>query len=291
MVGIIGQSCRDLYGARGATRRPRGAGRGRLRNAMPSATASSTGKTKTQNTASGSRRNSTQARPGQLEQRVVAVTRSSRSALPVRWTKTSSRVAWWVVQPARRTPRPFERGQQRRQGRADRRRTEQPHAVAGSPRRCTPGRSRAARPRPRRPPAATSTICSAPSEATSSAGVPRAITLAVVHDRHPVAQPGRLLHVVGGEQHRAAAGLEALDQLPDLEARLRVEAGGRLVEEEQLRVGHQGAGQGQALPLAARELADPRPALLLELDDGDDLVDRSRPARRSSRTGGSSPRP
>ena len=59
---------------------------------------------------------------------------------------------------------------------------------------------------------------------------------------------------------------EALDQLPELPARLRVEPGRRLVEEEQLGVADQRAGEREPLLLPARELADPRPRLLVELD-------------------------
>ena len=59
--------------------------------------------------------------------------------------------------------------------------------------------------------------------------------LAVVHDRHAVAQPRGFFHVVGRQQHGAPARLERLDDAPGREARLRVESGGGLVEEQQLR--------------------------------------------------------
>ena len=85
----------------------------------------------------------------------------------------------------------------------------------------------------------------------SSRGVPSAITLAVIHDGHPVAQPLGFFHVVGGEQDGAAGGLEALDQAPELPPGLGVEPGGGLVEEEELGVADQGAGECQPLLLAA----------------------------------------
>ena len=93
----------------------------------------------------------------------------------------------------------------------------------------------------------------------------------MVHDGHAVAEPLGFFHVVGGEQDRAAAGAEALDQLPELAAGLRVEPGGRLVEKEELGVAHQRAGEREPLPLAARELADARSRLLAELYQVDDL--------------------
>ena len=56
---------------------------------------------------------------------------------------------------------------------------------------------------------------------------------------------------------RSAVGLEPLDQLPELAARLRVESGRGLVEKEESGSPDQRAGQGQPLPLAAGELPDP----------------------------------
>ena len=88
----------------------------------------------------------------------------------------------------------------------------------------------------------------------------------MVDDGHPVAEAIRLLHVVGGEQHRSAAGAESGDDLPDLAPRLRIEPGGGLVQEQNLGVPHQGAGQGEALLLASRKLPDPGARLLLQLD-------------------------
>jgi hypothetical protein len=99
----------------------------------------------------------------------------------------------------------------------------------------------------------------------------------VIHDGDPVAQPFSLLHVVCGEQYGAALGLELLDQVPELAAGLGVETGGRLVEEEQLRIAHQGAGQGHPLLLPARELADSAAPLLVELHLPDHRIYR-RPA-------------
>ena len=78
-------------------------------------------------------------------------------------------------------------------------------------------------------------------------------------------------------------GLEAGDDVPELAARLRIEAGGRLVEEEQLGIADQRAGDGEPLLLAAGELLDPGVALVLELDQLQHLVDGRARARRSER--------
>ena len=82
--------------------------------------------------------------------------------------------------------------------------------------------------------------------------------LAVVHDRHAVAQPLGLVHVVRGQQDRPAGLLELLDEIPELPPRLRIEAGGRLVEKEQLGIADERAGERQPLLLPARERADAR---------------------------------
>ena len=68
------------------------------------------------------------------------------------------------------------------------------------------------------------------------------------------------------------AALKRRDPLPELEPALRVEARRRLVEEEDLRVARERAGDGQALALAAGELADARVALLLEREVGQQLL-------------------
>ena len=64
-----------------------------------------------------------------------------------------------------------------------------------------------------------STTCSAPSEATSSRGGAEREDFAVVDDGDPVAESRRLLHVVRGEEHRAAARLAAARRSPRSAAR------------------------------------------------------------------------
>ena len=101
----------------------------------------------------------------------------------------------------------------------------------------------------------------------------------MVDDRHAVAEPLGLFHVVRREENRAAGGLVGGDPLPELEAALRIQARRRLVEKQDLGVAGQRAGDGEPLPLAARELADARVALLLEREIRQQLL--RRPAPRS----------
>ncbi len=77
----------------------------------------------------------------------------------------------------------------------------------------------------------------------------------MIHDRDPVAQPFRFVHVVGGQQNGAAGELERFDQIPQLAPRLRIETRGGLVEKQEVRIAHQSARQRQALLLPARERA------------------------------------
>ena len=66
-----------------------------------------------------------------------------------------------------------------------------------------------------------------------------------------------LLHVGGGDQHAHAwpAGPEAVDEVPELTARQRVDAGGRLVEDQERRVVDQRAAEAELLLHPPRELA------------------------------------
>ncbi|MCY1483927.1 hypothetical protein D9M68_175120 [compost metagenome] len=75
--------------------------------------------------------------------------------------------------------------------------------------------------------------------------------------RHQVVEALGLLHVGGGDDHAhaRAAGADALDQLPELVARQRVDAGGRLVEDQQVGVVDQRAAQAELLFHAAGQLA------------------------------------
>jgi hypothetical protein len=75
--------------------------------------------------------------------------------------------------------------------------------------------------------------------------------------RHQVVEAFGLLHVGGGHQHAhlRTLGADAGDQLPELVARQRVDAGGRFVEDQQVGVVDQRAAQPQFLLHAAGQLA------------------------------------
>src|SRR5690606_13208145 len=75
--------------------------------------------------------------------------------------------------------------------------------------------------------------------------------LAMFDDRQPVAEPLCLVHEVRGEQDGPAARTEIHAQIPDVPPRLRVESGGRLIQEEDVRAAGERAGEGEALALAA----------------------------------------
>ena len=102
---------------------------------------------------------------------------------------------------------------------------------------------------------------------------------AVAHEAQPIAA-GRLVHVGRADHHRHALGQQADDQLPEVLARDRVDAGGRLVEQQQARAMDQRAGQPQLLFHARPKAGRPAGA-------------RSRSGRRSAAarpSGRSSPR-
>ncbi len=76
-------------------------------------------------------------------------------------------------------------------------------------------------------------------------------------NRHQMVEALRLVHVGGGYQyaHLRALATDALDQLPELRARQRVDAGGGLVEDQQVGVVDQRAAEAELLLHAAGELA------------------------------------
>ncbi|HRD68265.1 MAG TPA: hypothetical protein PKY50_19215, partial [Candidatus Competibacter sp.] len=76
---------------------------------------------------------------------------------------------------------------------------------------------------------------------------------AVAQDQQLVGQAIGLVHVVGGQDNPQAIAPESVDQFPDLQARLRVQSGGRFVQEQQLWFVNQGAGEHKPAPVAARE--------------------------------------
>ena len=97
---------------------------------------------------------------------------------------------------------------------------------------CQPG----GRPGTRRPASASavSTTRRRPSAASEPAGCPRRDDLAVVDDHDPVAERVGLVQVVRGQEDRRALVPQAADVVPEAGPVLRVEPGGRLVQEEEL---------------------------------------------------------
>src|SRR5215471_2727208 len=57
---------------------------------------------------------------------------------------------------------------------------------------------------------------------------------AVVHDCHAITEPLRFIHIVCGQDDGATDAPEFFQQVPEVPARLWIEAGGRLIEKEQL---------------------------------------------------------
>ena len=63
------------------------------------------------------------------------------------------------------------------------------------------------------------------------------------------------------------------EEVAEAAARLDVEAGGRLVHHQQRRIAEQRAGDADALPHAPGEVAHAAVGMLLEADDGQQLLD------------------
>ena len=110
---------------------------------------------------------------------------------------------------------------------------------------------------------------------------------AEVHDRDAVAHVAHEREVVGDEEvGEAELVLEVAEQVDDVGLDRHVEAAHRLVEHEQLRGQREGAGDGDALELAAGELTRVAVAVVgVEADRAQQLDDpvSSRPCLSRSR--------
>jgi len=93
-----------------------------------------------------------------------------------------------------------------------------------------------------------------------------------VQDRDLVGELLGLVEILGGEEHGGAAAGEVLDDLPHLEAALRVEAGGGLVEEDDLRVADEAHGDVEAAAHAAGVGGDPAAGRVDEAEPGKQAV-------------------
>src|SRR6266576_852454 len=70
---------------------------------------------------------------------------------------------------------------------------------------------------------------------------------------------------MSGEEHRAPGVLEGANDVPELAAALRVEAGSGLVEKQNFRIAYQRSSDGKSLALSAGKFADPGVRFLREL--------------------------
>ena len=93
----------------------------------------------------------------------------------------------------------------------------------------------------------------------------------VDHDQ-PIAELLGLIHVVGGEHQRRALLLQAEQPVPEDVARLRVEAGGRLVEQQDAGVVHERARDREAALHAAGQVVDLGLRALGQLGELEQLV-------------------
>src|SRR6185437_5354518 len=98
----------------------------------------------------------------------------------------------------------------------------------------------------------------------------------MVHDGDAVTKLLGLFQVVCRQQNRLAAVAHLANDIPQLAARLRVQAGCRLVEEDKLRVVDERQGHAQPLALTTGKLFAARVALLLQVNRVDKLGGRNR---------------
>ena len=103
--------------------------------------------------------------------------------------------------------------------------------------------------------------------------------LAAVHDRDARAQLLELGQDVARDEDRLAERAQLAQELAQLHPGPRVEAGGRLVEEQHRRVVDEGVGQAQPLLHAARQALDVRVALLAQVDELEEVADHPPAAR------------
>ena len=111
---------------------------------------------------------------------------------------------------------------------------------------------------------------------------------AVAHHDRAVDQAGQRAELVGDQHDRGAALLEPAQRRGEGELVGQVDAGGGLVEEEQLRLAGQRPRDQGPLLLAAGELGDAVAGPRGQPDHRDRLVDRGagRPARAAGAAGG-----
>src|SRR5207247_1271992 len=98
--------------------------------------------------------------------------------------------------------------------------------------------------------------------------------LAVVHDRHVVGELLRLVEVVCRQEDRASFPLQVSDQRPEFPPRTGVEARGRLIEEQEVRLADERHRDSEATLLSAGQVERARVRAAQEPDRLEDARDR-----------------
>src|SRR6185437_10184337 len=100
-------------------------------------------------------------------------------------------------------------------------------------------------------------------------------------DRHAVAELLSLVEIVGGEQDRhVMARAQTSDHVQELVTNSRIEADGGLIQEQHLRLGHEGPRDLEASALAATEALNRPVDRLGDPERHDQLVDPGGGGRR-----------
>ena len=94
----------------------------------------------------------------------------------------------------------------------------------------------------------------------------------VVEDDDVVGQAVGLLEVLRGQDDRRAVAHQTPQEVPQIATAPRVEAGGRFVEEQDGRIGHEAGGEVEAPPHAAGEVLDELAGSIGEVEPLEELV-------------------
>lgn len=101
-------------------------------------------------------------------------------------------------------------------------------------------------------------------------GCPLGNDAAMINDDYFVTEPVRLFHVVRGQHNGLSLGTNALNQVPEIAPRLRIQPGGRFIKKQDLGIIDHGYREQQPLPLATGK---PSGILMTE------LLQRAEPAQ------------
>ena len=123
--------------------------------------------------------------------------------------------------------------------------------------------------------ASNATVTEFQSRATSSRGEPGRERVPVVHHHDVIGEPFGLEQEVGAHEHGAAVVRHLADEREHRAGRLGVEAGGRLVEQEQVGFVERRAGEREARLHAGRVAADALPERVDDREAGRRGVDRA----------------